>query len=126
MNEDVKTDAKRLGVDSHDIARIKKSHARQRILLAAVGALTAVLSFVAGAITRDLLFSTSYPYAVGISIPASGSIVASSTSNRRFAAVIIALVGVASFALGILLTEWRIQAVEPSLGAIPEYGVYHS
>lgn len=125
MNGDVETTAKTLGVDSHDIARIWKSHTRQRILLAAVGALTAVLSFVAGAITRDLL-PTSYPYAIGVSIPVSGSIIASSTSNRRFIAVIIALLGMVSFTLGVLLTEGRIETVEYPFGVAPEYRVYHS
>ncbi len=128
MNRDVEIDAERLGVDSHDIARMRKSRARQRILFAVVGALAVVLSFVAGAITRNLLPRSlvGYPYAIGASIPVSGIVVASSTSNRRFVAFVITLLGVVSFTLGVLLTEGEIQAVEPSLGVAPEYGVYHS
>ncbi len=100
-------------MDSHDITETRKTLAGQRTPYAVVG-------------TRDLLPRnlTAYPYAIGVSI--SGSIVASSTSNRRFVAVIIVLLGVASFTLGVLLTEGTIEAAEPLAGVVPMYGVYRS
>ena len=123
MKEDVGADSEALGIDSHDVAMIRRSRTGQRMLLIAAGAMTAVLSFIAGAVTKDM-HTSSYPFAVGSSAPISGAVAASSAFNRRSLTFAFALLALASFVLGVLLTGGGTQTDVYPQGGVPEYGVY--
>ena len=125
VKEGVRADAEALGIDPIDVARIRKLRIRRRILLAVVGILTAVISFVAGGITREIL-TTGYPFSIASPVSISGAVIASSAVDRGLKAFVILLLAVASFVLGYLLTGGETQTSEYPQGAVPAYGVYCS
>ena len=125
MKEGVRADAEALGIDPIDVARIRKLRIRRRILLAVVGILTAVISFVAGGITREIL-TTGYPFSIASPVSISGAVIASSAVDLGLKAFVILILAVASFVLGYLLTGGETQTSEYPQGAVPAYGVYCS
>lgn len=125
MGEDIGEDAKALGISPVDVAKIRKSRARQRILFVVVGSFAAVVSFVAGAIAKELTAS-SYPFAIGSSASISGTAVKSPEVDRRLGAFVVLLLAVASFVLGFLLFGGETETGAYPQGTVPEYGVYGS
>jgi hypothetical protein len=120
-------DRKELGVDRRDVDRMKKVRVRERFVYAAIGAIAAVLSFSLGVIAREELMESgaTYPYAAVATASASGGAAASNRPNRRLIWSAIMLLSTVSLTLGILLTEGHAPEVDPSIGVVPEYGVFH-
>jgi hypothetical protein len=121
-------EAERGFVSRRDIVKLKRIRDRQRILRAAFGVVAGVAAFVLGVITRDVVTGTmTYPYATVPAATVAGTgLGSSSKSEKRLVFVVIGVLCAIMFTLGVLLSEGHTESASPSMGVVPEYGVFHS